>query len=306
MMMSHLDSTTSATRESDPAMPIENPTSRRVVGPLERTRVRPFTLRLVLFAVAFAVLDVGGHVLGPVLTYPNPSPLLAYPTLMKGVAFALLVVAFSAAAFTYLWFEAGLPGDHGAWRGLRFGLAWAGFWLVGGLEMPLLSGGNAAQEILTAVIDASALLAFLVVTGAHAGRIAPARLARPNPLNLTQPVLVVAAAALGRVIANLVSPAAFAGAAPFLDALATVAWSLAVGGVYLALRPALGEGGPWRRGARATLAFGVSLLLNVAFLPVFTRVDLLSFLARVGLTLAFSAAGFIAAEWARQPRPAPS
>lgn len=255
---------------------------------------RPFTLRLFLLAVAFSLLDVAGHVLGPKLRYPDPSPLLAHPALMKGVAFALLVAAFSTAVFTYVRLEPGLPGDHGAQRGLRFGLAWAGFWLVGGLEMPLLSGGSVTQELLTALIDGSALLGLLLVTGAQAGRIGPGRPARP-PVNLVQLALVVAAAALGRVTANLVSPVPFTGAAA-LDALATVAWSLSVGGVYLALRPALGEGGPWRRGGRAALAFGVNLLLGMAFVPVFTRVDPVPFLGRIALVLAFSAAGFLAAE----------
>lgn len=258
---------------------------------------RSFTFRTFLLAVAFAILDVAGHVLlGPPLHYPNPSPLLAYPTLMKVVALALLVAAFSTAAFTYLRFEPGLPGDHGARRGLRFGLAWAGFWLVGGLEMPLLSGGSLAQELATAFIDVAALLGLLVTTGALAGRPPPTRRVGLRAPTLLQAGLVVAAAGLGRVIVNLVIPTPDLGAAPFLDPLATAAWSLSVGGVYLALRPALGEGGPWRRAGRAALGFGVSQLLGFAFLPVFTRVEPGSLVGRLAILLAFTAAGFAAAE----------
>lgn len=254
---------------------------------------RPFSLGLFLLVVAIAALDVVGHVVGPVLRYSNPSPLLAYPTPMKVVAFALLVLAFSAAVVTYLHLEPALPGRHGAWRGLRIGLAFVGFWLVGGLEMPLLNGGHFWQEIYTALVDSAALLCVLVTAGATAGARPAERPARVGALPV---LLVVLAAGLGRAAANLLDPLPGAEAFPVMDVVATVTWALSAGGVYLAIRPALGKGGPWRRAGLAALVFGGNVFLGFCFIPVFVRIDISLALLRWAVVVAFSAVGFAGAE----------
>ncbi len=257
---------------------------------------RPFTLRHLLLALAFAVLDVVGHVLGPRLRYPDPSPLLAHPALMKAVALSLLVIAFSVAVLTFLRLEPGLPGRHGAGRGLRFGLAWVGFWLVGGLEMPLLSGGNFSQELYTAAVDCTALLGLLVVVGAMGGRRDLAGRPPAAAPGLAPVVLVIAAAGLGRVLANALDPLPGVALYPAMNGAAALAWPASVGGVYLALRPALGEGPPWRRAGRAALAFGASAVLGLAFVPIFTRVSAPGYVARVLVLVAAAALGFLGAE----------
>jgi hypothetical protein len=264
---------------------------------------RPFRLRHLLLVLAFAVLDVIGHVVGPKLRYPDPSPVLAHPTLMKAVAGSLLVLAFSVAVFTFHRLEPRLPGRRGAGRGLRFGLAWAAIYLAGGPQMALLSGGSLSQELYTALVDASALLALLVVAGALADRRPPApaegRVRRAGPAGV-----VMAFAVAGLVLAEVLTPSPFAAGHGWIMALAAVMWAVALVGVYLAVRPALGAGGPMRRGGRAALALGASLIPAFAFVPVFTRVDPTAFLAHTAILVVSAAGGLLAAERCRRPQPA--
>lgn len=256
---------------------------------------RPFTFRHLLLAGAFVLIDLVGHFLGPRLQYPRPSPLQAHPALMVGTAASLLLLAFSIAVFTFLKLEPELPG-RGPARGLRFGAAWAGIYLAGALQMPLLGGGSLAQEVYTALVDAGALLACLIVVGALGGRAGAAPTARPR-LSAAPVALVVAFGIAGQGIADALHPAPFAAAHPgAIAAAATAAWALAIGGVYAALRSALGAVGPMRRAGRASLALVASLVPAFAFVPVFTRIDPAAFLGRVAIVLAAAVAAFLAAE----------
>ena len=257
---------------------------------------RPFTVRTFLIVLAFVLVDLAGHVVGPALRYPDPSPLLAHPSLMKAVAFALLVLAFSLAALTLLRLEPGLPEVRGARRGLRFGLAMSASWLVGGLEMPLLTGCAFGQELYTAAVDSAALLMLLVTVGATGGRRAASRPAGGRGAVAWPFALVVVANGLGRGAALLLQRIPGTAERPVALAATSAAWCLCMGALYLALRPGLGEGGPWRRAGRATLAFGASYLAFCAFLPVFARIQPAEFLARIAAEVGCFAAGVVASE----------
>ncbi|MBU1740828.1 MAG: hypothetical protein KKC37_04725 [Proteobacteria bacterium] len=237
------------------------------------------------------------HAIGPRLKYDFPPSFFVRQGLFVPAASILLAVTFGALAAVFVLIQADMTGTR-LRKGLRFGLLFAGLWLVAMVEMSLIFGSPLAHELYTGAADGLGI----VILGILLGRFA-ATDSRPAAAKLPERGLVmILVTALFFVCGRYFAYAVLGLQSVYATKpLSTLAWTIGVG-LCIGVMSWLLVPGPkadstvkralWFGG----LVFGIVWTLGTIFIVVFLDISL----GAVILRAAVDALSVTVGVWAAQ------
>ncbi len=226
------------------------------------------TLKACGIIVLAVCWDISAHLIAPAISYENPSPIFADRALFVVVITLSLLITFAALAIVFVRIQDTMTGSP-TQKGLKFGIAFGGLWLLGIIEMSLVFDSSLVVELCSGIADASAIVLLGVLLGRSFATASPARAAKSHRLQMivsASPFLFswLAVRYLGYLGLGLESGCRSEPLATLIWTGVTGAW---IGVMYLLLRPS--PSSRWSPFTFPLVVFGIDWALFTFFVLIF-------------------------------------
>jgi hypothetical protein len=147
--------------------------------------------RIFAVSVISAVLDMILHaLLAPTYAYDYPPSFFVQSGLFKPAAGIALVLIFALLGVVFVVIQENLPGSRVS-KGVRFGAAFGGLWLIGVPGMSVFFASPVLHEVVGGACDCAALISLGVLLGIRTATDSPDQRGQ-SPQRILSEILVIA------------------------------------------------------------------------------------------------------------------